>query len=84
MTHRFAFLDIAAGKSKRLLEGGCAFSEFGTRRRRSYEVHDLVLKGILRARNEWQAGGNGKGKVMGTSNVRAASYCRVSLCHDNR
>jgi len=60
--------DIAYGKAKALLEAGCVFSEFGTRRRRSFEVQDLVVRALLRAENDLP----GKGKVTGTSNVHLA------------
>ncbi|KAI5809838.1 Quinolinate phosphoribosyl transferase [Peziza echinospora] len=63
----------AYGKAVRLLEGGCLFSEFGTRRRRSYLTQEIVLKGILRAREEYEKSGKGKGGVFaGTSNVHFA------------
>ena len=54
-------------KAKRLLEAGCTFSEFGTRRRRSFHIQDLVVKTLLRAAQE---NSQLKGKVSGTSNVR--------------
>ncbi|KAF4614099.1 hypothetical protein D9613_007691 [Agrocybe pediades] len=55
-------------KAKILLENGCAFSEFGTRRRRSYEAHDIVLRGLHRASLDVP----GPGKLSGTSNVHLA------------
>ena len=53
-------------KGEVLLEAGCIVSEFGTRRRRSYDVQDIVVGELLRAAHEFP----GKGKVAGTSNVR--------------
>jgi nicotinate phosphoribosyltransferase len=53
----------AKNKAKELAENGCHFAEFGTRRRFSYEVHDLVLKNL-----EPGAGG----MLLGTSNVHMA------------
>lgn len=50
-------------KTKVLLEAGVAFSEFGTRRRRSFEVQELIMKGIL----ETDCGN--KNLFLGTSNV---------------
>jgi nicotinate phosphoribosyltransferase len=64
-------VDQAYGKGVRLLEEGCIFSEFGTRRRRDYHTQDLVLQGLRRAQNE--TGQKGwKGKLTGTSNVHFA------------
>ncbi len=60
--------EAAYEKAKTYLEAGCVFSEFGTRRRRSYHIQDLVVQTLIRASNDFK----GKGKLMGTSNVRAA------------
>lgn len=61
----------AYNKGIKLMENGCIFSEFGTRRRRSYHTQDLVLRGLTRAAdtaaaNEWA------GKLSGSSNVHFA------------
>ncbi|PVF97240.1 nicotinate phosphoribosyltransferase [Serendipita vermifera] len=58
-------------KGKKLLEEGCIFSEFGTRRRRSFKTQDDVLAGLIRANQEPSAHSNG-GKLLGTSNVYLA------------
>ncbi|KAF2109605.1 nicotinate phosphoribosyltransferase [Lophiotrema nucula] len=64
-------VDQAYQKGVKLLESGCIFSEFGTRRRRDYHTQDLVLQGLRRAQDE--ATKNGwKGKLSGTSNVHFA------------
>jgi nicotinate phosphoribosyltransferase len=55
-------------KGKTLLEGGCLVSDFGSRRRRDYHTHDLVIKGLVRASKESGL----KGKLTGTSNVHLA------------
>lgn len=54
-----------------LLENGCIFSEFGSRRRRDYHTHDLVMKGLIRAAEEGKKSG-WKGVLSGTSNVHFA------------
>ncbi|OJJ54084.1 hypothetical protein ASPSYDRAFT_50081 [Aspergillus sydowii CBS 593.65] len=54
-----------------LLENGCTFSEFGTRRRRDYHTQDLVMKGLCRASREGQAKGV-PGVFTGSSNVHFA------------
>ena len=54
-------------KGIRLLEHGCIFSEFGTRRRRDYHTQDTVLQGLKRA-----ATISGNGIFSGTSNVHFA------------
>jgi hypothetical protein len=57
--------ETAYGKGKALLEAGCTFSEFGTRRRRSYLTQDIVVQSLIRASTDMPD----KGKVTGTSNV---------------
>jgi nicotinate phosphoribosyltransferase len=61
----------AYNKGMRLLEGGCVFSEFGTRRRRDYHTQALVFRGLNRASKEAQERGL-SGKLSGTSNVHLA------------
>jgi hypothetical protein len=46
-----------------------AFSEFGTRRRRSFQVQDLVLRGLIEGHEELKAQGGKHGVLTGTSNV---------------
>lgn len=60
-------VEKAAAKAKRLIDAGCLFSEFGTRRRRDYHTQDLVLKGLTSVST-----GNGQGALFGTSNVHFA------------
>ena len=58
-------------KGIKLTEHGCIFSEFGSRRRRDYRTHDLVMQGLIRAaKNSSEQGW--KGKLSGTSNVHFA------------
>lgn len=54
-----------------LLENGCIFSEFGTRRRRDYHTQNLVMEGLTRAVKKGAEEGF-KGKLAGTSNVHFA------------
>ncbi|PBP25274.1 nicotinate phosphoribosyltransferase [Diplocarpon rosae] len=61
----------AHAKGMRLLEAGCAVSEFGTRRRRDYHTQALVFRGLIRAKKEGQAKGL-TGQISGTSNVHLA------------
>lgn len=69
----------AKEKGRRLLESGCLFSEFGTRRRRSYHTQDLVLKGLVAAQEEFsKQHPDGPGKFTGTSNVHFAHRCGLS------
>ncbi|KAH8104662.1 nicotinate phosphoribosyltransferase [Cristinia sonorae] len=59
----------AYDKAIKLLESGCTFSEFGTRRRRSYKIQDLVVETLLKAAKDHP---DLKGSVSGTSNVHLA------------
>ena len=66
----------AYNKAMSLLEHGCNFSEFGTRRRRDYHTHELVMQGLMRAaevakKQQWS------GKLSGTSNVHFAMKCGI-------
>ncbi|KAL8668298.1 MAG: hypothetical protein Q9168_007075, partial [Polycauliona sp. 1 TL-2023] len=63
--------DRAYIKARKLIEHGCIFSEFGSRRRRDYHTQDLVLQGLQRAATDSKAQG-WKGKLSGTSNVHFA------------
>lgn len=60
-----------------LIKGGCAFSEFGSRRRRDYHTQDLVMQGLCRAAKEGSEKG-WDGKFIGTSNVHFAMKYNVS------
>lgn len=53
----------AAEKGRRLIEAGCSFSDFGTRRRASFAAQDCVVRAMK------ECGAKGKGKFVGTSNV---------------
>ena len=64
-------LEKAKHKGLQLLEGGCSFSEFGSRRRRDYKTHKIVMSGLIEAQKEAQSKGF-KGKFSGTSNVHLA------------
>ncbi|GKZ99272.1 nicotinate phosphoribosyltransferase [Aspergillus niger] len=63
--------DKAFRKGCALLENGCIFSEFGSRRRRDYHTHDLVMQGLMQAAEEGKKQG-WKGVFTGTSNVHFA------------
>ncbi|KAF8920145.1 nicotinate phosphoribosyltransferase [Mucidula mucida] len=60
--------EIAYDKAKRLIEAGCVFMEFGTRRRRTFRAQDIMITAMLRASKDIQ----GTGRLMGTSNVYLA------------
>jgi nicotinate phosphoribosyltransferase len=63
-------LEKARDKGLFLLKNGCIFSEFGSRRRRDYHTHDLVLQGLIEARDSAEK--DWTGKFSGTSNVHFA------------
>ena len=74
----------AYAKARTYLENGCVFSEFGTRRRRSYHIQDLVMRTLIRAHNDYLKDEAPKkpeferGKLMGTSNVHFAQKHSVA------
>lgn len=61
----------AYSKGITLMEHGCVFSEFGSRRRRDYHTQDLVIQGLMRAGKTASSQG-WQGKFSGTSNVHFA------------
>lgn len=60
-----AHYDRSFGKAERLIEAGCTFSDFGTRRRASFKAQDTAVK----AMKECQNGLKGPESFIGTSNV---------------
>ncbi|KAI8372457.1 nicotinate phosphoribosyltransferase [Blakeslea trispora] len=75
-------VEKAVQKTRALLEYGCVFSEFGTRRRRDFKTHDLVMNAIHQTHQEYQkkceeSGTTPKGNVSGTSNVYLAMKYNV-------
>lgn len=60
-----AVFQNAYKKGEALIENGCVFSEFGTRRRRSLDVHEKVVQGLIASSEKT----NGVGCFAGTSNV---------------
>lgn len=61
----------AKEKGLKLTENGCLVSEFGSRRRRDYHTHELILHGLIEAQKEAETKGH-KGEITGTSNVHFA------------
>jgi hypothetical protein len=57
-----------------------AFSEFGTRRRRSFQIQDLVLRGLIEGHEELKAKGGKHGVLTGTSNVSCFSSAFQNRC----
>ncbi|KAI9567288.1 Quinolinate phosphoribosyl transferase [Boletus coccyginus] len=56
--------EIASAKARTLLQGGCTFSELGTRRRRSFHSQDLVVAALKQEADQ----STGPGIFLGTSN----------------
>lgn len=67
--HKQEVHDKALSKAKKLAAAGCAFAEFGTRRRRSRDVHETVLNALI-----WGATSE---CLVGTSNVDLAHRCHL-------
>lgn len=64
-----AYYEKTYGKGARLLDAGCVFSDFGTRRRASFEAEDTVVRAMKECCRDKNGG---KGKFVGTSNVYLA------------
>ncbi|KAH3902290.1 nicotinate phosphoribosyltransferase SCDLUD_002108 [Saccharomycodes ludwigii] len=62
-------LEKSYAKTLELFNHNVVFSEFGTRRRRSFETHDIVMQGIMKAVKEIPEKGS---NFLGTSNVLLA------------
>lgn len=58
---------LASDKCRQLFENKCFFSEFGTRRRRSFKAQDIVVRSLV----EYSKSVEG-GYLLGTSNVLLA------------
>lgn len=58
--------DLAKAKISRLLDNGCAFSDFGTRRRRSFQSQEIIVKTMAQFTTSKSSE---KGLLLGTSNV---------------
>lgn len=56
------------GKAERMIEAGCQFSDFGTRRRASFEAQERAVRAMTECSREVK----GKGRFCGTSNVYLA------------
>lgn len=63
-----AYFSKAREKAYRLINAGCYFSDFGTRRRASFQAQDTAV----RAMAEYSASAGGPGRFTGTSNVYLA------------
>ncbi|GMF00932.1 unnamed protein product [[Candida] boidinii] len=65
--------DKAYAKCETLLKNNCVFSEFGTRRRRSFKAQDIVMDGLTSCAKKISTG-----KLLGTSNVLFAKKYGVN------
>ncbi|KAG8740189.1 nicotinate phosphoribosyltransferase [Ceratobasidium sp. 414] len=63
--------ELAYEKAKQLINGGLMFSDFGTRRRRSYHGQDLLIQGLIRGNKEFSREGV-EGRFTSTSNPHFA------------
>ncbi len=63
-----AFSNNTWNKAQRLLEAGCVFSDFGTRRRASFKAEDVAVGTMKRCQESRQW----PGRFVGTSNVYLA------------
>lgn len=65
--------ELAQSKASRLASSGVLFSEFGTRRRRSYQIQKTVISGLLSG-----IPSSSSGKLLGTSNVHFAQLFNLN------
>ena len=72
-------LEQAYLKGIHLFENGILLSEFGSRRRRSYQSQDLVIRGLVRAHKA--VAEKNAGRLSGTSNVRFALSTNLWTIH---
>ncbi|KAK3675267.1 nicotinate phosphoribosyltransferase [Recurvomyces mirabilis] len=73
-------VENAKEKGLKLIQNGCVFSEFGSRRRRDYKTHEMVVQGLVDAQRAADSNGDHwKGKFSGTSNVHMAMKHDVML-----
>ncbi|CAO3638097.1 unnamed protein product [Cunninghamella echinulata] len=73
--------DLAHEKAKKLLQTGCLFSEFGTRRRRDFKTQDLVVKALVdehQLYHQSSSPSSKKGALSGTSNVYLAMKYNIT------
>ena len=75
-------VESATKKARTLLEHGCVFSEFGTRRRRDFKTHNLVMGTLHQVYEEYkkeceEENKTPKGALSGTSNVYLAMKYNV-------
>lgn len=66
LSPRICETEQAYEKGCALLEAGCSFSDFGTRRRRSFEAQESVVKALKTAAQDHP---DSRGDLRGTSNV---------------
>ncbi|SJX64908.1 related to polyketide synthase required for biosynthesis of fumonisin mycotoxins [Sporisorium reilianum f. sp. reilianum] len=63
----------ARAKGEQLTSNGIRYSEFGTRRRRSYQTHRIVIEGLIAGDTSASSSStSNNGKLLGTSNVHFA------------
>ncbi|MDE6578405.1 MAG: nicotinate phosphoribosyltransferase [Muribaculaceae bacterium] len=66
-----AYYNKSWNKGSRLIEAGCVFSDFGTRRRASFTAQDTAVRAMKECQ-ESQKDKRGEGRFTGTSNVYLA------------
>ncbi|KAJ2725316.1 nicotinate phosphoribosyltransferase [Coemansia sp. Benny D115] len=64
-------LEKIINKGTRLIDAGCKFAEFGTRRRRDFKTQDIIMAGLT------QIQATGLGRLTGSSNVYLARKYNV-------
>ena len=60
-----SYYSLSYDKARRLIEAGCSFSDFGTRRRASFKAQETAIKAMKDCGDSL----SGPGKFIGTSNV---------------
>ncbi|KAG0301401.1 nicotinate phosphoribosyltransferase [Dissophora globulifera] len=72
--------EAAKDKAQRLAQVGAKFAEFGTRRRRDYETHRIVMEGLVAGSPSPAEAATrpGQGFLTGTSNVHFAHIMNLT------
>ncbi|KAF9439175.1 nicotinate phosphoribosyltransferase [Entomortierella beljakovae] len=70
--------ELAKSKAERMAKVGAKFAEFGTRRRRDYKTHLIVMEGLIAGSPAPSTALPGQGFLTGTSNLHFAHILNIT------